>query len=137
MPSPRVIAVGLVIRDNGDLLVTEGADPLTGKSWHRLIGGGVEYGERGADALVREFEEEYGLSVRVGDRLAALENLFTYNGLPGHELVLVYDAHLTDRAHAEAAELRSLEPGQPPGIGLSPTEARLVPADVATLLDRE
>lgn len=132
-----MIAVGLLRRDDGALLVTEGRDPQTGESWHRLIGGGVAHGEPGAAALMREFAEEYGIVVEVGERLAALENLFTYDGAPGHELVLVYETRLTDPTVAEGDRVPAVEPGQPPAAWVPPSDARLVPPALAALVNPE
>ncbi|QWC15812.1 NUDIX domain-containing protein [Cellulomonas dongxiuzhuiae] len=99
MPSIRVIALAVIRHpDTGALFVDETVDPLTGLLFHRPAGGGVEFGERAADALVRELDEEYGLAVVVGQRLGVLENHFTFAGRAGHEIALVFEVTLADAA---------------------------------------
>lgn len=85
-----------VIRRPGtsQIFVDEIVDPSTGRVAHRPAGGGIEFGELAADTVTRELREEYGLAVTVVRRLGVLENLFTYDGLPGHEIVLVLEAEL-------------------------------------------
>jgi len=85
-----------VFRNNGHILVAEGYDPVKKQTFYRPLGGGIEFGERSEDAVRRELKEE--INVRVGNLqyLGALENIFTFNGIPGHEIVLVYDGELTE-----------------------------------------
>jgi ADP-ribose pyrophosphatase YjhB (NUDIX family) len=71
-------------------------DPTTGEGFHRLLGGGVELGERAVDAVVREIAEELGATLLEPRLLAVLENIFTYDGAPGHEIVFVYGGRLAE-----------------------------------------
>jgi ADP-ribose pyrophosphatase YjhB (NUDIX family) len=99
MPSrPPLIVLGVVRRPDDSLLLTASADPATGQPFYRPIGGHVEFGETATVTLVREFGEELGLDVAVSSYLGTLENLFTYNNQPGHEVDLVFAAALTDAA---------------------------------------
>ncbi len=70
----RVAAYGLV-RDGDRVLLTR-----LGRSMHKglwtLPGGGLDYGERPVDAVVRELHEETGLDVRVDDLLDADAELY-------------------------------------------------------------
>jgi len=83
------------------MLVFQGHDPSKGETFYRPLGGGIEFGEPGIDALRREIREE--LRVELGDvrYLGTLENLFVYDGRPGHEIVLVYEAMFADDADYE------------------------------------
>jgi len=56
-------AYGVLIRGRAVLLVRKTRGPYTGTL--DLPGGGIEYGEQPADAVVREFGEETGLHVAV------------------------------------------------------------------------
>ncbi len=94
-PSPRLIALGVVLKGN-QLLVSECYDPVTGAPFFRPPGGSIEFGERGAETVAREFLEEVGVVVTGVRYLGTLENLFTYAGEPGHEVVLVYEASFAD-----------------------------------------
>jgi hypothetical protein len=42
----------------------------------------------------RELREELGTESEVGALVATVENLFTYEGVAGHEIVLVYECAL-------------------------------------------
>jgi ADP-ribose pyrophosphatase YjhB (NUDIX family) len=102
MADIRAISIGLIRHPvSGGLLVDEVTEPRTGRLLHRPPGGGIEFGEPSGDAVVRELAEEYDLAVIVGRKRGVLENIFTYAGQPGHEIVIVYDAELVDPADAE------------------------------------
>jgi ADP-ribose pyrophosphatase YjhB (NUDIX family) len=58
----------------------------------RPVGGTIEFGERAADALRREFREELGEDICDLQTLCVLENLYTHNGAAGHEIVFVFSA---------------------------------------------
>jgi 8-oxo-dGTP pyrophosphatase MutT (NUDIX family) len=57
--SIRVLALGIIWRGD-ELLLMEGYDPAKRQTFYRPLGGGVEFGEPGRDALIREFNEELG-----------------------------------------------------------------------------
>jgi 8-oxo-dGTP pyrophosphatase MutT (NUDIX family) len=103
----RPLAICL-FRHAGRILVNEAHDPVKGLTFCRPLGGGIEFGETGAAAVQREILEELGAEIRGVRFLGALENLFTYLGEPGHEIVLVYDAEFVDASLYTRASL----PGQ-------------------------
>jgi ADP-ribose pyrophosphatase YjhB (NUDIX family) len=78
------------------LLVYEGHDPVKGETFYRPLGGGIEFGERGAEAVVRELREELGATARDVRFLGVLENVFMYAGEPGHEIALMYEVTLAE-----------------------------------------
>jgi ADP-ribose pyrophosphatase YjhB (NUDIX family) len=88
----RALAIGVIRRDDDCILVFEGQDTLLGKTFYRPLGGGIEFGELGHQALVREIHEEVGVAISVVRQLGTLESIFTYQGRPGHEIVLAYEA---------------------------------------------
>lgn len=65
-------------------------------TFHRLLGGHVEFGEHAADAVVREISEELGAELDEVTLLGVVENVFSYAGTPGHEVVFVYAATVGD-----------------------------------------
>jgi 8-oxo-dGTP pyrophosphatase MutT (NUDIX family) len=91
----RVLALGL-IRDGDRLFVSEGYDPDREQTYYRALGGGVEFGEPSRDALHREFWEELQVKLKDVHYLGCLENIFTYNNQPGHELIQLYRCSLAD-----------------------------------------
>jgi len=77
-------------------LVARGFDEVKSERFLRPIGGEVEFGESARNALAREVREELGLELQNPTCLGVLENVFSYAGKPGHEVVFVYDAKFTD-----------------------------------------
>jgi ADP-ribose pyrophosphatase YjhB (NUDIX family) len=85
-----------VLRQEGRVLVERGYDRVAGSRFYRAIGGHVDFGERAADAVAREWREEYGLEVRELRLLGVVENLFTYEGRRGHEVVFAFEGRVAD-----------------------------------------
>lgn len=95
MPAIRVLAVALCAAD-GRVLVERGIERSTGRQFFRAIGGAIEFGERAADALVREWREELALTLTDVRVLGTHENHFTYEGTAGREIVLVHTARIVE-----------------------------------------
>ncbi len=93
----RTLSLGLFRRDDA-ILVFIDHDSVKTDHFCRPLGGGVEFGERAEAALVREIREELGQEIENIRLLAVLENLFTYEGKQGHEIVFVFDADFVDEA---------------------------------------
>jgi len=91
----RPIALGLAIK-NGKVLVSKGYDKVKDQTFYRCLGGGIEFLEKSDEALKREFKEEIGADVTVKDFLGLEENIFTFNGKNGHELIFVYTVDVKD-----------------------------------------
>ena len=93
----RPLAICVFRRDN-KILVAEGYDPIKSETFYRPLGGGIEFGESSEETVCRELMEEINVDV---DRsslkyLGTLENIFTFNGSQGHEIVMIYDGALTE-----------------------------------------
>lgn len=91
----RVLALGL-IRDGNRTFLAEGYDSLKQQTFYRALGGGVDFGESSYDALQREFQEEIQAELTNIQYLGCLENIFTYNGQPCHEILQVYQCDFVD-----------------------------------------
>ncbi|MCP4427034.1 MAG: NUDIX hydrolase [Chloroflexi bacterium] len=98
-----------ILSDNGRILVGEHYDPQTQEPFYRPIGGGIEFGEHSREAITREALEGLGASVANLRLLATLENIFVFNGRPGHEIVQVYDGEFEDEAFYQSPTLTSIE----------------------------
>ena len=96
----RPVVLGLLTRNN-KLLVSEGYDEVKDQYFYRCLGGGIEFWERSDEALKREFQEEIGKDILIKDFLGITENIFTFNGKKGHELVLFYSIDIDDKDYQE------------------------------------
>ncbi len=71
---------------------------LEGDTFWALPGGRVAEGEDGAQTILREFNEELGLTVVCHELLAVGENFFEYQGEPHHEVGLYFSVSLPPEA---------------------------------------
>ncbi len=81
---------------NEKILVFEGYDKGKDEIFYRPLGGAIEFGEYGEQAVKREIREEIQAEVKDLKFLTIFENIFTYEGKIGHEIVLVFDGTLVD-----------------------------------------
>ena len=104
----QVKALGLVWRD-GLLLASEiYLDDGTVKGV-RPLGGRLEFGETWRDALVREFDEELGVAVKVIGKPLILENIYTHQGVVGHEITFVSDVVFPSDAYVDEETIEYFE----------------------------
>jgi hypothetical protein len=89
--SIRPIAICIIYRGK-DIFVFEGHDSIKGETFYRPLGGAIEFGECGSKAISREIYEEINMRILNINYLGVLENIFTYEGQPMHEIVLIYQA---------------------------------------------
>ncbi|NWG06550.1 MAG: NUDIX domain-containing protein [Chloroflexi bacterium] len=100
----RPIAI-CVFRNNDRILVFEGHDSIKNETYYRPLGGGIEFGESGEEAVRREIMEELHSEIEELKHLGFLENIFVHNGKTGHEIVMVYDGVLKTRELYAQAEM--------------------------------
>ena len=91
----RVIVLAL-IRDGNRIFVSEGFDSTKQSTFYRALGGGVEFGETSRIALAREFQEEIQAELTNIRYLTCIENLFTFDGRQGHEIIQLYECDFAD-----------------------------------------
>lgn len=134
MRTIRNLAVGLPVRA-GRVLVSESVDRVRDLRFHRAVGGGIEFGELAEQALRREFREELAVELDHAELLGVLENRFTYEGEPGHEIVHVFAVR---SAALDAlpldAELVVLDEGSPVRWVPMDTDVPVFPDGVLELL---
>ncbi|MBI2683906.1 MAG: NUDIX domain-containing protein [Actinobacteria bacterium] len=93
----KIRAVALAAIRRGDEVLVFGCYDSTKRApFERLFGGGIDGGEHAIDAVAREIREELGAEIDDVRLLGVLENIFTYEGKPEHEIAFVFDARFAD-----------------------------------------
>jgi ADP-ribose pyrophosphatase YjhB (NUDIX family) len=95
----RTLALALIKNDQNQYFHHEAYDSVKEEKFYRPLGGGIEFGELGEDALKREFLEEINQEIEVGDLLETFENIFVYEGEEGHQIILMYEAKFKDESN--------------------------------------
>lgn len=100
-----------VFRRNDEIFVSEGYDSVKDSVYYRPIGGGIDFGETSRDAVIREVREEMNADITDVRLLGYMENLFTYEGQPGHEIVAMYEARFVEPRLYEGDTFTGYEAG--------------------------
>ncbi|RYC43200.1 NUDIX hydrolase [Pectobacterium zantedeschiae] len=108
MQKIRAKAVCL-FRNDGKILLAEGYDPIKDEHYVLPLGGGVDFGELSQAAAEREVLEEISIAARDFVLLGVSENIFSYNGKPGHEIVFVYEARFQDESFYQQDIIHGIE----------------------------
>ena len=98
-----------VFRHQNKILVFEGYDSKKNQTFYRPLGGGIEFGERSDETVQREIMEELNAEVADLKYLGTFENIFVFNGNPGHEIIQIYDGQLVNSGLYEQAEISGHE----------------------------
>ncbi|SYZ74730.1 MutT/nudix family protein [Candidatus Zixiibacteriota bacterium] len=97
MNQPRIRPIAIaIIHHNNKILVARSRDEVKNETFYRPLGGAIEFGETGRECIIRELKEEIGAEITDLNYINMIENIFVYNGEPGHELVMVFEGRLTD-----------------------------------------
>lgn len=108
----RPVALAVVTHETAgseELLVLELHDEVADQTFYRPPGGGIHFDEPAADAAEREFAEELGYAATATERLAVIENRFTFDGDAGHEYDLVFRVEPDDDGLYDREELTATE----------------------------
>ena len=84
-------------------------DPNKDEYFFRPIGGGIEFGETSVQAIEREVLEEIQQQIAQPKLICVLENLFSFDGQQGHEIVFVYEAEFVDSVLYTEIEIHGCE----------------------------
>ncbi|HEX2912913.1 MAG TPA: NUDIX domain-containing protein [Chloroflexia bacterium] len=98
-----------VIRKDDQLLLMEGYDKLKKETFYRPLGGGIEFGETSQEAVEREIMEELGAELINIHFLGIAENLFVFNGEPGHEIVMLFGGDFKDKSFYDNTEFNYID----------------------------
>lgn len=134
----RAVAV-CVVSNAGKIFVVQNYDSVKEETYYRPLGGGIEFGEHSRAAVLREFREEIGAELENVRRLCALENIFTLEGEPAHEIVQVYEADFADESWYAAPPMSvrdSPEVALWKPLGAFVDEERLVPEGLLEMIIR-
>jgi 8-oxo-dGTP pyrophosphatase MutT (NUDIX family) len=138
----RAIALCVFLHD-GKLLVGEGFDDIKQQAFGRPLGGTIEFGENSRTTIVREIREEIGADITNLRFLGILENIFTYNGEMGHEIVLMYRGDFVDQRYYQRPLIDGNENGTPiraiwvPLTGFSMEHMPLYPTGLMEMIQNE
>ncbi len=91
--------------------MTEGYDSHKKETFYRPLGGAIEFGEHSRESIIREIREEMGVEIKGLTYIDLIENVFTYDGQPGHEIVLVYEANFVDPSLYKLASVKCKDNG--------------------------
>jgi 8-oxo-dGTP pyrophosphatase MutT (NUDIX family) len=111
MDNEHIRPIVICLFRRGDrLLVAQDYDSIKQDYFCRPLGGGIKFGEQSRVAMLREIAEELAAEVDNLRLVGVLENIFTYEGRAGHEIVFVYDAEFVNKSLYEQAEICCFEP---------------------------
>ncbi len=108
----RPLALALIQNEKGQILLHKGVDSSKNETFYRPLGGGIEFHESGKIAVEREIEEELNLKAQSGDLLTTFENIFVYEGRPGHEMVMLFPVKFEDHTAYLRNEMDIVESGK-------------------------
>ncbi|MEO8512214.1 MAG: NUDIX domain-containing protein [Ignavibacteria bacterium] len=95
--------------NEGRILADKGIDSVKEQEFYRPLGGMIEFGEHSSDAIKREIFEETNQEIKNLKYLGTLENIFTYEGKAGHEIVVVYDGEFVNTEMYNKTEIEVTE----------------------------
>ncbi len=100
MNNIRPNALIIIVKDNY-VLAEKGVDLNTNKTFYRLMGGGIEFGELSSMTTKREMLEELNVEIINEEFLCSIENIFEFNSKKYHELTFLYKGEFLDKSMYE------------------------------------
>ena len=99
----RVKAICVIIGNN-KLFVSKAYDSIKKDYYYRPLGGKVEFGEYAIETIRREIEEELNTTITNIKMIKIVENIFTCDGLDGHEIMFIFSGEFSDKRYYEDKE---------------------------------
>lgn len=132
-PRSPVPAVGVVCLRGADVLLVQRGKPPLQDEWS-LPGGRIEWGERAADAALRELKEETGCSAELIGLIDVVDAVLTRRAdgeAWGHYVLIDYAARWTDGEPVggdDARDARFFSPHEIEQLGLWSETLRIIEA---------
>ena len=104
------IKVMCVFNHNGKTLASKGHDEYKSETFYRIIGGGVEFGEKSEDGIRREIREELKCEIENLELVKIVENIYFYKGKPYHDVVFLYKGELSNKDLYQQEKIHIIEP---------------------------
>lgn len=98
-----------IFRNQDKVLLAEGFDPAKNETYLSPVGGGIDFGEKSADAAIREVKEELNTEAHELKLLGVVENLFIFNDKEGHEIVFIYEAKFKNESFYQETMISGVE----------------------------
>jgi len=98
-----------VIAHKGRILTSIGHDNVRNEDFYRLLGGSLHFGETAEQGVRREMREELHSEIEDLKLLTVIENIFIYNGEPGHEIVFLFWGELANKGIYEQEKIHIVE----------------------------
>ena len=117
MQSIRIRAAGILVKDGKILLVRHEKND---KSYWLIPGGGVDFGETVEEAVIREYQEEVGLPIKVGPMVLVHDsippnkhrqvlNIYFMVTAEHFNILVTQDAVLRDAAFYDLTEFAKMQ----------------------------
>lgn len=112
MREEKISPIAICVCHDGErILVAEYLEK--DRLYYRPLGGAIQFGEHGEEAVRREFREEILADLSEVRYLGMLENIYDVEGVRAHQIVLVYDGRLSDASFYKKKSIQGDELGQP------------------------
>jgi 8-oxo-dGTP diphosphatase len=123
--APKISVAGIAAEGGKFFIARRIAGGDLGGKWE-FPGGKVEAGESAAEALIREYDEEFSVPVRVGKLLgsASFEHRGTVRSLAAYEVSFLK----TEFKLVEHTEWRWASPAEIEKLDFAPSDLKLLPA---------
>jgi len=96
-PNTIRVKVMCLFTKDGKTLGARGYDDIKKQEHFRIIGGSLYFNEKAEDGIRREVKEELNCDIENLELIDVIENLYTYSGNKGHDVVFLYKGDLSNK----------------------------------------
>ena len=97
----------IIIKKEDYVLASKGIDG--NKTFYRLMGGGIEFGELSSVTIKREILEELNAEIINEEFLCSIENIFEFNSQKYHELTFLFKGDFSDKSMYEKQTIKRVD----------------------------